>query len=94
MCSIVRFWVHNGAKFCAHLVCNMVRFCAHNGAKFCAQVVLLAQRMCPHASGVMPLGARGFFTHFSSPFVQSLVILGQEWCQVCQFGDTFGVGVE
>ena len=32
----------------------------------CAQVVLWAQRMCPHASGVMLLGARGFFTHLYS----------------------------
>ena len=48
----------------------------------CAQVVLLAQRMCPHASGVMLLGARGFFTHFISPCVQYRTILGPQWCQV------------
>ena len=48
----------------------------------CAQVVLWAQRMCPHASGVVLLGARGFFTHFISPCVQYRTILGPQWCQV------------
>ena len=38
-------------------------------ANLCGFRSLFAQRMCPHASRVMPLGARGFFTHFISPFV-------------------------
>ena len=46
-------------------------------AKMCACWSSFAQRMCPHASGVMPVGARGFFTHFISPFVQTCAILGR-----------------
>jgi len=38
--------------------------------------------MCPHASGVMPVGARGLFTPFIAPVMQSRPILGQQCCQV------------
>ena len=36
---------------------------------------VLAQRMCPHASGVMLLGARGFFTRFWCTMVSFFVSL-------------------
>ena len=70
---MVRIWVHNGVKFdtfgVSFVKCS---YCVHKWA----------QRMCPHASGVMLLGARGFFTHFISPCVQYRAILGPQWCQV------------
>ena len=52
----------------------------------CAQVVLLAPRMCPHASGVMPLGARGFFMHFSEPLLQYLVFCVKNGVMFYKFG--------
>ena len=37
---------------------------------------ILARSLCPHASGVMPICARGFITHFEAPFLQYHVLLG------------------
>ena len=43
---------------------------------------LFAKSMCPHASGVVPLGAREFFTHFGCP-------LGPQ----CQFRVRLGISL-
>ena len=51
--NILLFGVNNGVKFCQF------------GDTFGVQALLFGQSMCPHASGVMPIGARGFFTHLS-----------------------------
>ena len=49
---------------------------------FLVQVLLFGQSLCQHASGVMPIGARGFSTHFLSICMQSHPVWGHKWCQV------------
>ena len=51
-------------------------FCAN----LCVFGLLFAQRMCLHASGVMPIGARGFFAHL----FRLLCKLVRFWVVVCQ----------
>ena len=44
--------------------------------------------MCPHASGVMPLGARGFCMNFNAPLLQCRILLCQ---QRCDFLSVWGI---
>ena len=69
--SLVSIWDQSGISLTLSQ-----SLCLHQG-KF-------KNEMCPHPSGVVPIGARGFLTHFGAPVLQYRPVVVQQWCQLFQ----------
>ena len=74
LCIMLRFWNKSGVKLCKFR--DVFYFIWVLNFNLCPQVLLLVRSLCQHASGVMPIGARGFLTHFILTFMPYRPISG------------------